>query len=701
MISATSKHADATVAKQAVEHRRAELAKLSKELDSMASDLKIHPSELKAAREAKAPLMNAAAFNATFLHAKASKAKVTDADLKKQLHVLCGMLSELEQTEAAEKEQGQQEIETLKAEVATLKQEIENCKQEEQASLQAAVSPAAAPPPDIEYDCEAGFPNWKLGWSDAKKTYCCKKEQKGCEFDCDAGFANWKAGWSPAKKEYCCAKVQKGCPEDEKKQDAKEALDAEEKKNGTFNSTGAAKPFDCDAGLSNWEKGWSDAKKEWCCQAESKGCPFDCEAGVDNWENGWSPDKKEFCCEHADVACKFDCAAGFPNWELGWSEEKKEWCCTNKQTETCPGDFQCDSPDAANAEAAWTKEKKEWCCMNKDTPTCKYDCKAGIENWEQGWSEDKKDWCCANKSTPTCDGMYQCDYNLDKWQTDWVQEKKDFCCSRHGTDTCKYDCDAGHDNRELGWSEDKKEWCCKWKGTDSCPEGAEPEANVSSHTEEHASLEYTMPKEEVEEEKSGEVEESEEKPAEEGGEEPAEEPAEEGEEAAPQEAEPQEASGDEEEGESGEPPEPPDSIEPGMPEADSKKVGEWDRPDSSTGVESEGSLDIDADMPYGDLEPFGREDTAQELTESSIKESDEMVDQLERAEVAEEKRAVFRALTRLRGAAITSFDGIARSQTGNIDEYNKKYRWRETHPLHHLADEESDVNKWAFPEDCD
>jgi len=104
-----------------------------------------------------------------------------------------------------------------------------------------------------------------------------------------------------------------------------------------------------------------------------------------------------------------------------------------------------------------------------------------------------------------------------------------------------------------------------------------------------------------------------------------------------------------------------------------------------TPVEEKG-LDIDTQMPYGELEPFGREDTAQELTESSIKESDEMVDQLERAEVAEEKRAVFRALTRLRGAAITSFDGVARSQTGNIDEYNKIHQWRSSHPLHHLAD---------------
>jgi hypothetical protein len=113
------------------------------------------------------------------------------------------------------------------------------------------------------------------------------------------------------------------------------------------------------------------------------------------------------------------------------------------------------------------------------------------------------------------------------------------------------------------------------------------------------------------------------------------------------------------------------------------------------------SMDIDTEMPYGELEPFGREDTAAELTAASIAESDRMVDQIEKAEVAEEKRSVFRALTRLRGAAITSYDGVARSQTGNIDEYNHIHKWRETHPLHHLADEESDVSKWAFPDNAD
>jgi hypothetical protein len=128
-------------------------------------------------------------------------------------------------------------------------------------------------------------------------------------------------------------------------------------------------------------------------------------------------------------------------------------------------------------------------------------------------------------------------------------------------------------------------------------------------------------------------------------------------------------------------------------------VAEDDEP--ATSAPAAAPMEIDTEMPYGELEPFGREDTAQELTDNSVKESDEMVDQLERSEVAEEKRAVFRALTRLRGAAITSYDGIARSQTGNIDEYNHLHKWRETHPLHHLADEESDVSKWAFPDNAD
>merc|ERR1712232_1163614 len=62
----------------------------------------------------------------------------------------------------------------------------------------------------------------------------------------------------------------------------------------------ASEPYDCDAGYSNWEAGWSTDKKEWCCANKKMGCaaeavsePYDCDAGYSNWEAGWSPDKKE------------------------------------------------------------------------------------------------------------------------------------------------------------------------------------------------------------------------------------------------------------------------------------------------------------------------------------------------------------------------------------------------------------------------
>merc|ERR1719460_979992 len=77
-------------------------------------------------------------------------------------------------------------------------------------------------------------------------------------------------------------------------------------------------------------------------------------------------------------------------------------------------------------------------------------------------------------------------------------------------------------------------------------------------------------------------------------------------------------------------------------------------------------------IPFGQLEAFGREDTAAELTEASIEESNRMVDQIERAVVSDTKRSMFRALTRLRGATIASYDGMANAQAANIDAFSKK-----------------------------
>eukprot|EP00416_Gambierdiscus_australes_P032734 CAMPEP_0171089748 /NCGR_PEP_ID=MMETSP0766_2-20121228/27314_1 /TAXON_ID=439317 /ORGANISM="Gambierdiscus australes, Strain CAWD 149" /LENGTH=137 /DNA_ID=CAMNT_0011547653 /DNA_START=99 /DNA_END=509 /DNA_ORIENTATION=- len=83
-----------------------------------------------------------------------------------------------------------------------------------------------------------------------------------------------------------------------------------------------------------------------------------------------------------------------------------------------------------------------------------------------------------------------------------------------------------------------------------------------------------------------------------------------------------------------------------------------------------------ATVPAGaQIAPFGKEDTARELQQHAARTQDTLVDAVENAEVAEIKRAVFRALTRLRAAEIKEFDTIARLETQAIDEYNDNHHY--------------------------
>merc|ERR1719479_528783 len=91
------------------------------------------------------------------------------------------------------------------------------------------------------------------------------------------------------------------------------------------------------------------------------------------------------------------------------------------------------------------------------------------------------------------------------------------------------------------------------------------------------------------------------------------------------------------------------------------------------------------------IAPFGKEDTARELQSHAARTQDTLVDAVENAEVAEIKRAVFRALTRLRAAEIKEFDTIARLETQAIDEYNDNHHYRAENPLDYLHSSESAV----------
>merc|ERR1712107_197488 len=75
---------------------------------------------------------------------------------------------------------------------------------------------------------------------------------------------------------------------------------------------------------------------------------------------------------------------------------------------------------------------------------------------------------------------------------------------------------------------------------------------------------------------------------------------------------------------------------------------------SSTAPEDDLAKEMthDLEMNFNKIAPFGKEDTAKELQDHAAKTQDTLVDAVENAEVAEIKRAVFRALTRLRAATI-------------------------------------------------
>ena len=66
--------------------------------------------------------------------------------------------------------------------------------------------------------------------------------------------------------------------------------------------------------------------------------------------------------------------------------------------------------------------------------------------------------------------------------------------------------------------------------------------------------------------------------------------------------------------------------------------------------------------------PFGKEDTAAELQSHTARTQNTLVNAVENAEVTEIKRAVIRALTRLRTTETKEFDAIARLEKQVINE---------------------------------
>lgn len=165
-------------------------------------------------------------------------------------------------------------------------------------------------------------------------------------FHCKVGLDNFAAEWSDGKKAWCCKTKHLGCP------DQHAMSHRYEHSHEALHDGSQQEPFDCEEGLANWQGGWSDSKKEWCCKFKDLFCKNH------NYYRG----KKDYNHDHSDAdhyhndghapthmydhfhvgsdldgpaAPKFsgphDCAAGLNNWQDGWAKGKKEYCCRRFQ----------------------------------------------------------------------------------------------------------------------------------------------------------------------------------------------------------------------------------------------------------------------------------------------------------------------------------------------------------------------------------
>lgn len=147
-------------------------------------------------------------------------------------------------------------------------------------------------------------------WSNLKRKWCCQTHHRGCnpESDCDVNLTTWQETWSDSKKSWCCQRTGHGCTtsitstytttapvfacgtqctirsetatcHDRIAYVAKDVGDCEKAYSQVLqecpicascpiNGIGCFLNFKCDGQQGKW----SEARKDWCCVHEKKGC---------------------------------------------------------------------------------------------------------------------------------------------------------------------------------------------------------------------------------------------------------------------------------------------------------------------------------------------------------------------------------------------------------------------------------------------
>eukprot|EP00438_Fugacium_kawagutii_P000543 Skav223844 [mRNA] locus=scaffold2304:199076:199735:+ [translate_table: standard] len=172
--------------------------------------------------------------------------------------------------------------------------------------------------------------------------WCCQHRQAGCgaerQFDCLAGYNNWKQGWSSKKKVFCCDNFQLACEREGDQYDNLEEI-----------AFSVNDEYDCKAGFANWQRGWSDDKKGFCCGKYKIGCPPGWKENQMHFGTHWSSDwskldhhvwatakaepheshesqSHEFHESHDGSPQHYDCVTDYEHWKVSWSSKRAKFC---------------------------------------------------------------------------------------------------------------------------------------------------------------------------------------------------------------------------------------------------------------------------------------------------------------------------------------------------------------------------------------
>ncbi|CAE7632301.1 hypothetical protein AK812_SmicGene40765 [Symbiodinium microadriaticum] len=210
--------------------------------------------------------------------------------------------------------------------------------------------------------------------------------------------------------------------------------------------------FDCKTGLSTWQRGWSDNKKDWCCLHEGRGCTsFDCTGSVHSMPSG----QREWCCQHFQKGCPPEAPRSKCNehchgtastcrqhfrWILHNLFPNQENACTLAYSKV---QLECD--------ACWQCSVEEMGC--EDGSDRSFDC----SDDPYGWKQQKQEFCCQEHGLG-CRSDHLPDQDAGLGKT-WARAKVDnsWTWVKRAAD---YDCFAALQNAAAAWSSDKKAYCC-------------------------------------------------------------------------------------------------------------------------------------------------------------------------------------------------------------------------------------------------